>query len=203
MIYLFLQGIVSNSGSPGYGASKYLLTGISLTLPILWLVLVTPRKPLNLVVRLSTGLLLIFAVLVAQPDSRGSALQFMSPSEGVDVSGAKTGVFLALDKAIKSGAEQIFCASDYGFPYPEGESSFEAYLCTRWGQALTGDESGLEWRFVPLNRAPKESLELVRQSFSDKRVVVIRFTDPTRPVLQSETWWSEYVDDSWTVITVR
>jgi hypothetical protein len=127
----------------------------------------------------------------------------MSPTQKVDVESANSGVVRALSEAMEREPDQIFCASDYGFPFPEGEPSFDAYLCTRWGQALTGDESGMEWRFVPLDRVPKEALESVRQRFSDKKVIIVRFTDPTRPIVQSDTWWAKYVDDSWSVITVR
>jgi hypothetical protein len=166
-------------------------------------VLTATRKNTNPLTALATGAILIFAVFIVQPDTRGTVTQFFAPNQEIDVQSAKSGVYSALNSALDMGAEQIFCASDYGFPFPGGELSFDAYLCTRWGQALVGDENGGEWRFVPLDRSSVESLEPVREMFADKKVVIVRFTDPTRPIIVSDTWWSDYVEESWEIVTVR
>jgi hypothetical protein len=59
---------------------------------------------------------------------------------------------------------------------------------------------------VPLDREPEKDLGKVRKLITGQYVVVIRLTNPPGgpgPILDtSETWWQEYVDESWEIITV-
>ena len=115
----------------------------------------------------------------------------------------QSGVLMALNEALSKNPDQIFCVSDYGIPVPGAELNMNSYSCTRWGQSLVGDENGQQWRFVPLGSMAEESLLEVLEIYSDKRVVIVRFTDPGNPLLIRDTWWSKYVDESWEIVTVR
>jgi hypothetical protein len=42
--FLYARGLVTNSGAPGYGATKYLIIVICSSLPILWLMVITHRR---------------------------------------------------------------------------------------------------------------------------------------------------------------
>lgn len=203
--YLFLNGILNNGGSPGYGASKYLLTTIGFALPVLWITIMIFRRIVNPLRLIGGGLALVLAILVSQPDSRPVAASFLADSQEVSTEVSQSGVFGAIKEALAKDAEQILCVADYGPPLDE-RSSFGAYLCTRWGQAVAVnilDSPTSQWSFVFLDRAPLESLEWVRDTYANDNVVIIRFTDPLKPLLKADTWWYEYVHPSWEVITIN
>jgi hypothetical protein len=202
-MFLFVTGIATNSGNPGYGASKYLLTVISFTTPLLWLNLVTARKKFNYPKVLSSSLVLLFVIVAFQFDTRAIASSFVIPPQLANVQVAQSGVFLALEEALRRKPDQIFCVSDYGIPAPGGELNMNSYSCTRWGQSLVGDEKGQEWRFVPLGRISEESLIPVLEAYRDKKVIIVRFSDPGKPLLVADTWWFKYTDESWDIISVR
>jgi hypothetical protein len=201
--FLFVTGIATNSGNPGYGASKYLLTVIAFTSPLLLLNLVTATKKFNYPRALSSSLVLLFVIIAFQFDSRSIASSFVIPPQPANVQVGKSGVFLALEEALSREPDQIFCVSDYGIPAPGGELNMNSYSCTRWGQSLVGDEKGQEWRFVPLGRISEESLLPVLEAYRDKKVIIVRFSDPEKPLLVADTWWFKYTDESWDVINVR
>jgi hypothetical protein len=201
--YLFLSGLVANAGNPGYGASKYLLTSIASTVPLLWLVLVALRKKVNVLQVLASGLVLIFSVVIFQYDSRPVGSNFFAEQQPANTAVSQSGVYLALQEALSMQPDQIFCAADYGIPVPEQDISYDPYQCTRWAQSLVGDENGQEWRFVPLGRISEESLIPVLETYREKKVVIIRFQDPTSSLEIEQTWWAKYVDDSWEIVTVR
>jgi hypothetical protein len=69
-LYLSIAGLIGNSGQLGYGATKYLLTTISFSLPVIWLVIVSSIKPIRALSLFVLGLGVIAIVLLAQPDSR-------------------------------------------------------------------------------------------------------------------------------------
>ncbi len=201
--YLFLSGLLANAGNPGYGASKYLLTSIASTIPILWLFLIAQKKKSNVLQVLASGLVLIFSVIVFQYDSRPVGSNFFAEQQPANTAVSQSGVYLALQEALSMRPDQIFCAADYGIPVPEQEISYDPYQCTRWAQSLVGDENGQEWRFVPLGRISEESLIPVLETYREKKVVIIRFQDPTSSLEVEQTWWAKYVDDSWEIVTVR
>ncbi len=202
-IYLLLQGTIGNSGSPGYGATKYLLTSIAFSTAVLFMLAVESNRKSTWYSATAAGLVSILAVLMVQPDSRTVGTSLLSPTAPVSIETANTGVVLAMSEALKKNPDMIVCASDFGYPVPDAEVRMESYFCTRWGLALSGASAGGEWRLVPLNAMPIDSLSAVRESTKDDKVVLLRFTDPAGPLLEVDTWWSTYVDDSWEVIQVR
>jgi hypothetical protein len=202
-LYLLTVGLANNAGHPGYGALKYLMTSIAFSVPFLWLALPSQKLKKGNYFALFTGIALIFAVITFQYDSRPVASSFVAPTQPANVAAAKSGVFLALGKALSRNPQHIFCVTDVEPHSPDAEQSASAYLCTRWAQSLVGDEGGQEWRFVPLGRMPEESLTPVLEAYKDKEVVIIRFTEPSNPLEIDETWWSKYVDDSWQVVPVQ
>jgi hypothetical protein len=204
--YLFLTGILNNAGAPGYGASKYLLTSIAFSTPLLWMMISLSRKKINPLRVLAGGLALVFAILVAQPDSQPVATSFMADSQQVNTEASQTGVFAAIQEALDKDADHILCVADYGFPMEDGLTAFDAYLCTRWGQAVAVnklDAPTSQWSFAFLNRNDFSSNEWVRDTYADENVIVIRFPDPSNPLLVSETWWRQYVHPSWEIVTVK
>jgi hypothetical protein len=202
-LLLWISGISVNGGAPGYGASKYLVTATVVSVPLLWMALVHYSNGKFYLKALSPGLVLIFAIVSFQYDSRPVASALTSAPQPINLEPSESGVFVALEEAMQKFPEQIFCVSDYGLPLIGGEVNMNSYLCTRWGQSLAGDENGQEWRFVPLGRSEEATLLPVLEAYRDKKVVLIRFTDPETPMPLSETWWYKYTDKSWQVITVR
>jgi hypothetical protein len=202
-LILLLRGIAGNAGDPGYGASKYLITSIAITLPLTWAVYIFQKKNKNFYRILMSGIVILYSLITFQHDSRPVASSFFQPVVIADTGSAQSGVFLAIEQALQRNPEQIFCVSDYGIPVPEAELNMNSYQCTRWAQSIVGDEGGQEWRFVPLGRISEESLQPVLDAYRAKEVVIIRFIDSGNPLLVDHTWWSKYIDDSWEIITVK
>jgi hypothetical protein len=201
-LYLFLTGLANNAGQPGYGALKYLMTSIAFSMPFLWLLLSMQMAKKDIFLALLTGVLLIYAVITFQHDSRPVGSSFVAPTQPANVAASQSGVFPAIGEALRRSPQHIICVTDFETHSPDAGLNSSAYLCTRWSQSLVGDESGQEWRFVPLGRLPEESLTGVLEAFREKKVVIIRFPDPDKPVSVEETWWFKYVDDSWEIISV-
>lgn len=214
-IYLVITGMLSNGGSSayGYGATKYLLTSISFSIPILWLVISMKRAKQKSLIAAVTGLSLTFALFVAQPDYgllfTTRALTVTPPEDPT----FETKVTSAIREALESKPDQILCISDKGKPMPVenaqwNDYQWEAYLCTRWSDSLSGNASreGFLWRSTMINSYPEETLGQVRESFAGKKVVIIRFAYPpeenSEPAENDSLWWSKYVDSSWKVIPV-
>ena len=203
-VYLFLTGIASNEGSPGYGATKYLITSIAFSLPLFWMLATQEKRVSSLPNLLALGAIMIFSILITQPDSRGAAIGFLSPPNSVEVEAANTGVVRALKEALEMKPEHVLCVSDFGYPIPGAEVRMESYFCTRWAQSLVGgDAESSGWRFVPLNRQEESYMSDVLRAYSDKEVVIIRFVDPAIPLLVEDTWWAKYIDPSWEIIEVK
>jgi hypothetical protein len=59
---------------------------------------------------------------------------------------------------------------------------------------------------VSLGWATKDDLVGIKETLEGKSVLVVRFTRPTdsdsETLAITETWWGEYVDPSWELITV-
>jgi hypothetical protein len=212
-LYVLLAGLFQNGGSFGYGATKYFLTSITLTLPIMWMVLAESVKSLKALA--AAGLAIIVATLVTVPFTRMVPAAFVAPTltpflaspTAGDLQSANSGVYLALQQAVTLKPDHIFCASDFGFPAPNEAESMESYMCTRWGGALIANESGYAWKFVPLNRAPFSKLVETKNNVQGESVVFIRIFSQTGDdediPNKSETWWGKYVDNSWNVIEVK
>jgi hypothetical protein len=56
---------------------------------------------------------------------------------------------------------------------------------------------------VPLGRISEDSLTPVLEDYKDKKVALIRFTDPNNVIPVSDTWWVKYVDPDWKIIEVK
>jgi hypothetical protein len=204
-VYLFLMGILNNEGAPGYGASKYLLTTVAFSIPVLWMTLSLSKRKANPLRVLVGGIALVFAILVVQPDSQQSARSFLGERPEVSLEASQTGVFAAIQEALDRDADHILCVADYGFPLDDS-IAWDAYFCTRWGQAVAHnklDAPTSEWSFAFLNRNDFSNNEWVRDTFADENVIVIRFPDPLKPVSIPDTFWYPYVHPSWEVITVK
>jgi hypothetical protein len=201
-LYLFLTGLANNAGQPGYGALKYLMTSIAISVPFLWFVLSTQKPKRGIILPLLTGITLTYAVITFQYDSRPVGSSFVTPAQPANIAAAQSGVFPAIGEALSRNPQHIICVTDFESHSPDAAQNGSAYLCTRWAQSLVGDESGQEWRFVPLGRLPEESLLPVLEAYGEKKVVVIRFPDPENPLSAEETWWFKYVDQSWDILTV-
>lgn len=205
-LFLLATGTISNAGSFGYGANKYLLTSISFSLPILWLVIIYLRGKVQILTVAGSGLALIFALFIAQPDQQQILNSGVINIGPVNVEDSKTGVFVALQQALDGKPDHVLCVSDSG--RPGTEVRWESYFCTRWGESLAGADSpeGWTWRTVMINQLPEENLNIVRDSLADREVVIIRFADSENLADQESgelpLWWEQYVSSSWKVIKV-
>jgi len=202
-LYLYLSGYFDNVDSPGYGASKYFLTTISFSLPVLIIVIIHFNKRLDLIRSIALGLVLLFGIVVSQPDARSVAVSVFASNQPAPADPSRQSAVSAIREALEQKPDQIFCTADYGYPALGEEIQMDSYFCTRWAQSIIGDETGGEWRFVPLNRIPLETLLPVKEAFASKKVVMIRFTDPGRPLLKKDTWWVDYVAESWQIVNVK
>jgi hypothetical protein len=202
-VAIYINGLANNSLTPGYGASKYIMVSVAFSLPVFFLLLSSIRFEHGQLVRvIGSGLVIVFAVIFVQPDSRVTAVSFVTPAPAVNFDNSRVGVFKTIKTALSRNPDHVFCVADYGFPY-YGDVNMDSYFCTRWAQSLLGDEGGSEWRFVPLGRIPQESLLPVIEAFENKKVLVLRFSTSEMPLLKEDTWWAPYVDDSWEIIPVR
>jgi hypothetical protein len=213
-IYLVSSGMLANSGSLGYGANKYLLTSIALSIPVLWVSLVSSKRGLSALGAVTSGLVLTFSVSIFQPDQGlilNTGVVSISPAA---TKPQESNVVSAIREAIETNPQNILCVSDNGKPMiVEGaqwnSDQWDAYICTRWADSLSGNagiEGGL-WRGTMINTRPIETLRAIRDSFQDRRVTIIRFPGKTEAsteiVAEEDTWWFEYVDSSWRVVSVK
>jgi hypothetical protein len=179
----------------------------------MWMVLAESVKSLKTLA--AAGLAIIVATLVTVPFTRMVPAAFVAPTltpflaspTAADLQSANSGVYLALQQAVTLKPDHIFCASDFGFPAPNEEESMESYMCTRWGGALIANESGYAWKFVPLNRAPVSALLETKNNVLGQSVVLIRLVNhrsgDSGISYIGNTWWGEYTDSSWDIITVH
>jgi hypothetical protein len=204
-VYLLMSGYLIDSGQFGYGATKYLLTSIAFTIPVLLIPLYEAVRQLRFVEVVAFGAVLMLIVLMVQPDSRKAPLEFVNLPTNSILESRYASVAKSLKTALDQKPDTVFCVADYGQPLPDAESNFDSYSCNRWAGSLVGDESMFIWGFVALGRAPKESLYDTRDRLEGKHVMLVRLTNVSiaSEVLDiSDTWWAEYVDPSWEIITV-
>jgi hypothetical protein len=215
-LYLVITGMFANSGSSGfgYGATKYLLTSIAFSIPLLWLVISSSqRRPKSLVAAV-TGLALSFSVFISQPDHGIIISAGIIPVASVENPTSETNVVSAIRESLESKPDHILCVSDKGQPMVVENAQWnsyqwEAYLCTRWADSMSGNASneGFLWRSTMINSIPEETLAQVRETYKDKKVSIIRFdyedADPNTSSEEEEIWWQKYVDPSWEIIAVN
>ena len=214
--YLLVSGSSGNEGGFGYGATKYLLTTICFSLPVLWVFVLDYLKPANFAVISGLGIVLVLSVLMIQPDSRKvpvsivapqlTSWQFLAPPDLVTPDSGTSAIATALDLAFQADPDHVFCVSDYGVPAQPGEINFSSYFCNRWAGSINADKDSFMWGAVPIGVNAPESLSEFRNKYLGEEVVVVRTANPaevTAPQLDvSETWWGKYVDESWEIIAV-
>jgi hypothetical protein len=171
------------------------------------------KKHPRVLVAIVSGLALSFSVFVSQPDQNlvlSTGVVSINPVSGIP---AEAKVVSAISEAIDSKADHILCVSDLGQPMPvEGSQwnpyQWEAYLCTRWADSLSGNASneGFMWRSTMINSMPEETLAQVRDTYKNKKVSIIRFDYQASDLdasLEQEIWWQKYVDPSWEIVLVN
>jgi hypothetical protein len=215
-LYLVLTGMLTNSGASayGYGATKYLLTSIAFSIPLLWMIISISQRRRSSLTAAVTGLALSFLVFVAQPDHGMLISTGILPLTSVVNPNSETKVVSAIRDALEENPDHILCVSDKGQPMAvEGAQwnpyQWEAYLCTRWADSLSANSmnEGFLWRSTMINSYPEETLSQVRDSFKDKNVVIIRFEYPAEENSEVsedvDVWWSKYVEPSWQIIAFK
>jgi hypothetical protein len=205
--YLLMSGFLNNAGQFGYGATKYLLTSIAFTIPVLLIPILDAAKQLRLPEVVAFGAVVMLIVLMVQPDSRKVPKDIVI-SSNKSISESRSASVAALVSALSQKPDQLFCVSDYGFPKEKGVENYDSYFCSRWGGSLIGDSQTLaNWRFVPLDRAPIHSLVDAQESAQGEIVIVIRLVKQDLVGLEtpppSETWWGEYVGEDWEILRVK
>ena len=215
-VFLVITGMLASQGSSeyGYGANKYLVTSIAMSLPVLWFVLVLSRRRARTLVASVTGLALAFGIFIAQPDHGLLLNTGIISLDTVSSPTAEQPAVSAIRAALETKPDHILCVSDDGQPMvvegkPWNANQWEAYLCTRWGDSLAG-KSGPEghlWRSTMINSMPEETLAAVRDAYASKEVAIIRFPgyeEGSSEMKEAEDqWWFKYVDSSWTFFPVR
>ena len=215
-VFLVITGMLASQGSSeyGYGANKYLVTSIAMSLPVLWFVLVLSRRRARTLVASVTGLALAFGIFIAQPDHGLLLNTGVISLDAVSSPTAEQPVVSAIRAALETKPDHILCVSDDGQPMvvegkPWNPNQWDAYLCTRWGDSLAG-KSGPEghlWRSTMINSMPEETLATVRDTYAEKRVAIIRipgYEEGSSEMKKAEDqWWFKYVDSSWTTFPVR
>jgi hypothetical protein len=215
-LYLVVTGMLTNAGASGYGygATKYLLTSIAFSVPLLWMVISTSKRKPNALTAAVTGFALSFLVFVAQPDHGMVISTGILPVASVANPTSETKVVSAIREGLETNPDHILCLSDKGQPMAVENAQWnayqwEAYLCTRWADSLSANAmyEGFLWRSTMINSYPEETLTQVRDSFREKNVVIIRFEYPPEATNadsdQVELWWTKYVEPSWRIIAVK
>jgi hypothetical protein len=213
-IYLVSVGMLANAGPLGYGANKYLVTSIALSIPVLWVILVTSMRGLKALGASVSGLILAFSISMFQPDQGlilNTGVVSLSPAAS---NPEESNVVSAIREALEGNPQNILCVSDDGQPMiVEGAqwnaNQWESYICTRWGDSLAGNagDEGFLWRATMINSYPIETLGTIRESYKDRNVAIIRFPSDSEeslePIAQEDTWWFDYVEPSWSVVVVK
>jgi hypothetical protein len=150
-----------------------------------------------------------------QPDSRKvpasivapqlTSWQFLTPPNLEEVDPDASAIVSALDLAFLEDPDHVFCVSDYGLPAAGEEVNWYSYFCNRWAGSLNSDKESFFWGAVPIGVNPKETLADFRSKYGNDQVVIIRIPNPVgagaTPLQISETWWGEYVHESWQIVS--
>jgi hypothetical protein len=204
-LYLMVSGYLNNAGNFGYGATKYLLTSIAFTIPVLLIPIFEALRKPRFVEVVAFGAVLMLIVLMVQPDSRKVPLTFVNFSKQSVLDSRYLNVAKSLKLALDQRPDTVFCVADYGAPLPGAEINFDSYFCNRWAGSINGDESVFIWGFVTLGWVPKENLAGIKETLLGKKVIIVRLTGELNAVPETtgtpKTWWAEFVEPSWDVIS--
>jgi hypothetical protein len=216
IIYLLVSGLAGNQSGFGYGATKYLLTALSFSIPLLWMLAVEQIRPIDYKVIAVSGLIVVILILMIQPDSRKvpaaivaphlTSWQFLAPHKLPVHQTESSAIASAINSALESNPDHIFCVSDYGIPETAGEVNFAPYFCNRWAGSLNHDEEPFRWGSIPIGVSNPESLGPPLRNYAGDKVILIRIMKPSgvdaNKLDASQTWWFQYVDPSWEIVTV-
>ena len=208
-IYLLVSGYFENSGSFGYGATKYLLTTISFALTVIFITGIESIKSASpkLIATLGVGVAIV--ILMVQPDSRkvpAAALlpnltswQFLNPNISSEDPEYRA-IASAINIAMREKPDHVFCVSD-------AEESWNSYFCNRWAGSINLDQSSFVWGAVPIGVNTKESLSDYEAKLDANTVTILRISKPSdlgNSLTEAiDPWWSDYVNPSWKVIDVK
>lgn len=216
IVYLLVSALAGNQGGFGYGATKYLLTAISFSIPLLWMLAIELIRPINSRVIAVAGLVFVLLILMIQPDSRKvpaaivapqlTSWQFLAPPELRVINTQTAEIASAINSAFEAKPDHIFCVSDYGIPEQAGEVNFPPYFCNRWAGSLNNDQESFKWGAIPIGVNNPESLGDLVRNYEGDDVVLIRIMKPlevdANKLDMSQTWWFKYADPAWKIITV-
>ena len=216
ILYLLVSGLARDQDGFGYGATKYLLTAISFSMPLLWMLAIEKIRPINYRVIAVSGLVLVLLILMIQPDSRKvpaaivapqlTSWQFLAPRHLPVHVTQSSAIASAINGAFEENPDHIFCVSDFGIPVTADEVNFPSYFCNRWVGSLNNDQESFKWGAIPLGVNNPESLSDLLRNYAADNVTLIRIMKPSganAKILDiSQTWWFKYTDPSWKIITV-
>ena len=215
-VYLVTTGMIVNGGysAYGYGANKYLITSIAMSIPVLWLAWIGKVKHAPTSVSALTGLALAFSLLIVQPDHGLVVNSGVISTSSEQVTVFESAVVTSIRSALETKPDHILCVSDLGYPaIVEGrqwnDDQWSAYLCTRWGDSLAGKATieGHYWKSTMINSLPESTLAAVRDVYQDKKVAIIRFPAVDEESLElsdfNNQWWIKYVNPSWQIFNVE
>ncbi len=214
--YLLVSALAGNQGGFGYGATKYLLTAISFSIPLLWMLAIENIRPIDYRVIALAGLILVTLILMIQPDSRKvpaaivapqlTSWQFLAPPELPVHETQTSAIASAINRAFEANPDHIFCVSDYGIPETAGEVNFPPYFCNRWVGSLNNDQESFKWGLIPIGVKDPDSLGDPLRNYAGDNVILIRIVKPSggdaSTIDTSQSWWFKYADPSWKIITV-
>jgi hypothetical protein len=190
-----LLGMITNDWNPGYGATKYLVLIIGVTLPAA-LILIQNHIRLGLASLVSVHGILIFTLVLTQGEL---GLIAKSPifTRGFDESTSYINPDVrALATALESKPDQILCTDKSPDFQLAQVDALRAYHCSRWGSSLVGADGtdALSWRFSHLDRVPKTNLSRVATTLNEKKLALIFFDHvPTK----DDPWWVKYSGENW------
>jgi hypothetical protein len=209
-IYLLASGYLENSGSFGYGATKYLLTTISFTLTVIFITGIDSIKSATPKLIATLGVAVAIVILMVQPDSRkvpAAALlpnltswQFLNPNTSSEDDSQYSAIASAINLAMREKPDHVFCVSD-------AEESWSSYFCNRWAGSINLDQGSFFWGAIPIGVNPKDSLNEYKNQLGETSVTILRIANPSESggatTDTTALWWSEYVSPSWKVIDVK
>lgn len=191
----YLLGMFTNGWNPGYGATKYLVLIIGVTLPAA-LILLQNQIRLGSASLVSLHGILIFTLVLSQGEL---ALIAKSPLFTIGFDENTSYIYpdvRALATALESTPNQILCTDKSPDSQLAQVDPLRAYHCSRWGSSLVGADGkdALSWRFSHLDRAPKTELTRVATALKDENLAIIFFDHvPTK----ENSWWVKYSGKRW------
>jgi hypothetical protein len=196
-----LIGLMTNDWSPGYGATKYLIVIISITIPAMMVLALRLYEGNLTSIVLASGTLLL-ALILSQGELGNLGKSTLFSIEPPKTSAEVHPDVRSLVVALKDNPDQILCtdqAQDFNTPQAEPHRS---YLCSRWGSSLVGADFGdaILWRYSLLDRIPKTEMPRIANLQKDSKLALLYFV---RESSTGKPWWSEISGQSWILRQVK